>query len=144
MASHFGADRVPMIHHGAFDQDLDDCVVLIDEPVPDVVQHISPINGHRTTIVRGYHWIFEARLNFWKTGTLFDFEFWLSEVGETGHRIRRFGDDDYIQSPAGADVFFTLVLAKPAFLTNSRDKDTLILRWESNDYVGIHNNVVPV
>lgn len=142
MASVFGSDRVPRIHDGGAEVALNDVIVTRDEAIPDIVQHISPINGHRTTIVRGYWWVFEVRMHFWKNGNATLMQTYLQEIGETDHRIKRFGvADDFIKDADNNDLYFTLVHVKPSFLTNSRDKDILVARWESNDYAGLDHNL---
>jgi hypothetical protein len=135
MASVFGSNRVPAVHNGSAEVTLNNCIVLKDEPQPDIVVHQSPLNGHRTTIVRGYHWVFEVQLNFWKSASAAALKAWLEDVGETNHRIKRFGDDDYLKKDGSTDCYFTLEFVRSSFLTQSRDKDVIFLRWTSNDYV---------
>lgn len=139
MASVFGTNRVPRYHNGTSAIALDYAVVLKDEPEPDIITAISPINGHRSTVVKGYRWVFEIRINLWKEGasanaTLTQF---LNDLGGTDHQIKRFGDAvDFMKNSSG-NVYFTLVKVQPGFLTQARQYDTVILRWESNDYIDL-------
>ncbi len=135
MASVFGSNRVPIVYNGSANVNLNNCVVIKDEPVPDIVRHISPLNGHRTTIVRGYHWVFEVKINFWKNASGPVLKGWLADVGQTDHKIKRFTDDDFLKLDGSTDCEFTLEVVKSGFLTNSRDKDVIFMRWVSNDYV---------
>lgn len=139
MSSVFGINRVPRYDNGTSAYSLNYANVLVDEPEPDIIQIISPLTGHKSTMVRGYRWIFEVRINLWKEGasanaTLTQL---LTDLGGTDHQIKRFGDAaDFMKNSSG-NVYFTLVKVQPGFLTQARQYDIVDCRWESNDYIDL-------
>lgn len=138
----FGTNRIPRYHDGTIGIAITNCVILKDEPEPDLLQIVSPITGHKSSVLKGYRWIFEVQVNLFKeTSPSTTITRFLGDLGQTNHQIKRFGDaSDYMKNASG-NVYFTLTKVQPAFLTQARQYDILILRWESNDYIDLSYDV---
>lgn len=143
MASIFGSNRVPQLNFTspATTLTLSNCTIIKDEPEPVIISHESPLTGHKINIVKGHRWIIEFRVNLFKytstdaktlLTTLWD------NLGDNDIHIKRFSDEsDWMNDMDGNDAHFTLVEVRPAFLTQSRDKDILYIRLESNDLINL-------
>jgi len=111
----------------------------INRPIYDTLTYQSPLNGIRTSFVRGYHWEYEVILHLYKlsseTARRTQMDKWLGWIGDNDFKIKTWGDANFIEEVDGVDAFFTLEEATPSYFSRRWTKDLCTLLFISNTYV---------
>lgn len=141
MPSIFGIAE-PKIVSGATTVLLDHTDIIKNEPIYDVLVHESKISGNRIIYGKGYHWMFELRLNLFRYAVPLTkwnelFPFIHTEVTLHPHRDK----DPFKDSDSDVVKFFFMEMI-PRYLRQDIREDILILKFISTRYVDISRSIL--
>lgn len=124
-----------------FTINLENAVVKTDEPKWQYAVD-QAINGHRTVVRIGAHWIVELIYFLYKAGTLAQQHTKADTLqdlkwAKTEFHYYRHADGEAYKDASGTAVLFRLVEFRPFAITNNNYKDAVYLKMISTNYVKV-------
>jgi len=116
--------------------------VLKDEPEWEVLVHASILNGHRTVVNKGAHWVIELEVGLHRDNNLddaFDNATRLQNLlwNDSSVTYYRHSNGAELKDSSGTAVSFKLVEFEPLVADEGELKDAVFLKFISVDYVKI-------
>ena len=116
---------------------LDYVVILKDEPEIDLIEHKSVINGHREFDYRGKHWIYEIRVHLCKYSNPRSKYEEIKQYEGAEVVLYRHSESEPFKDANDDEVLFLITKIQEAYFDTTDYKDTLIIRFESKDYIDL-------
>lgn len=136
--SFFGEDYPKFIANVDSTQDeilLEHCIILKDEPDPDLYVVRSVKTGKRTFTNAGRHWIFKVKVLLWKYDNPATKYLSLKSFEGSSVWLYRRSDGETFYSSFLDKIKFTLVSANESYFDDYKKQDCLTLTFMSEDRI---------